>query len=261
MPEIGSQESIILKQQDFREGDLLVTFLTPEKGRLKGIARGAKKLTGRGVGRYEPMTRGTMYFSEKSTSDLVSIRKCDPLPPYLFLQEHYEKFLLAGYFAELMVIVPISQEDAALHYALLLDHLNQFCGGEDPRHLIRQQLVFEWDFLGLLGLQPLLNPCVVCQRAVLRPLLGREDGAGKAAYQLDLERAGFRCPDCLGRGPQFRELSGSALNFLKDFTVAPTRSEAKTTRKVYRECLGAITPFLVRQLGREPRSLSLLAGI
>ena len=81
MSALVSSDCVILKRQDLAESDVLVTFLTRDKGRMKGVVKGSKKITGRGVGSFEPMTLGVMYYTEKNGSDLVSIRKCDPRPP------------------------------------------------------------------------------------------------------------------------------------------------------------------------------------
>ena len=42
MKERQSLEAIILKRWDYGEKDLIVSFLSREKGRLQGIAKGAK---------------------------------------------------------------------------------------------------------------------------------------------------------------------------------------------------------------------------
>jgi DNA repair protein RecO (recombination protein O) len=38
-----TSQAIIMRTKEFGETDLLVTLLTPDKGRLKGIAKGARK--------------------------------------------------------------------------------------------------------------------------------------------------------------------------------------------------------------------------
>ena len=36
-------QAIIMRIREFGESDLLVTFFTPDKGQLKGVAKGARK--------------------------------------------------------------------------------------------------------------------------------------------------------------------------------------------------------------------------
>nr|NIP71644.1 DNA repair protein RecO [Gammaproteobacteria bacterium]NIR97788.1 DNA repair protein RecO [Gammaproteobacteria bacterium]NIT63840.1 DNA repair protein RecO [Gammaproteobacteria bacterium]NIV20810.1 DNA repair protein RecO [Gammaproteobacteria bacterium]NIY32420.1 DNA repair protein RecO [Gammaproteobacteria bacterium] len=100
MPLVSS-ECIILRNQDYLERDRLVTFLTRDAGRVRGIVKGSRKLTSRGVGSFEVFSRGVMHWVDKGREGLVTIRKCDPLPPYLYLHGGYHAFLYAGYFAEL----------------------------------------------------------------------------------------------------------------------------------------------------------------
>ena len=259
--DVQSAECVVLRQQDFKERDLLVTFLSRERGRMKGIAKGVKKFTGRGVGRYEPLTHGVIFYVEKTGSDLVSIRKCDTLPPYLALQEHYEKYLYAAYFAELLDRCPIAPPEAAAYFDLLIQGLTAIYNESSLPELLALRLRFEWGLLALLGLQPAITVCLHCGKQLFTRLAPAPHTVSPEPHTFDPESGGVRCPDCRVSGRHIAELSAGTLAYLATLGVLgaePQGTPVRPTRRNLQELVDAITPSLVRQFSRPPKSLSLL---
>lgn len=262
-----SSECVILKHQDFADSDLLVTFLTRDKGRLKGIVKGSKKITGRGVGSFEPMTVGTIHYTEKPGSDLVNIRKCDPRPPYLFLQQDYRKLILAGYLADLMQITTIPATEAERFHALLSDALGRLCGDMAGRDLALLRLGYELDYLQLLGLQFHWHACIRCGARVYQRTEGRLRLIRQETHQADIPAGGLRCPDCRASAAGLLEVSPGTLAFLAAWrggSSGSTRAadgdgtQVRPTRLAVHELEEILMRHLVHQLERKPRSLALL---
>jgi DNA repair protein RecO (recombination protein O) len=260
-----SSECVILKHQDFAESDLLVMFLTRDKGRLKGIVKGSKKITGRGVGSFEPMTIGVMHYTEKNGSDLVNIRKCDPRPPYLFLQQDYRKLILAGYFADLMQITTIPAAEAERYHALLSAALARLCSDVSGRDLVLLRLGFELDFMHLQGLQFNWHACVQCGARIFQRSEGRLRLIRQEAHQADFSAGGIRCPDCRAAASGVMDVSPGTLAFLAAWRGNtggdPDGAKAQPTRLAVRELEAVLTRHLVHQLERKPRSLALLPPV
>ena len=81
-----SQETpaIIITVRDYGEADRLVTFLTPVRGRLTGIAKHARKSKKRFANCLEPLSLVTLFLSERPRGDLEFLergRRCDLLWP------------------------------------------------------------------------------------------------------------------------------------------------------------------------------------
>jgi DNA repair protein RecO (recombination protein O) len=55
-------EAIVLRTYPMREADLLVTLFTRVEGKLRGVARSAKKSKKRFGGALEPLTRVNLYY-------------------------------------------------------------------------------------------------------------------------------------------------------------------------------------------------------
>ncbi|MFI5401242.1 MAG: DNA repair protein RecO [SAR324 cluster bacterium] len=256
-----SSECVILKQQSLREGDVLVTFLARDRGRMAGVVRGSRKITGRGVGSFEPFTLGVMHYTERVGGDLVSIRKCDPRPPYLFLQQNYGKIVLAGYFAELVSLCPISPSEAERFYLLLSGAIARLCEpGAADLDLLR--IEFELDFLDALGVAPDFATCRVCGQALLRAEGGRLVPVQGGEHLFDPGLGGVRHAGCSAPGRNAAPLSAGTLAFVAAWRgQRPGSSTVKPTRLALQELGHAVTRYVVHQLEREPRSLALLADL
>lgn len=193
--QLVSSEAIILRTQDYGERDRLLTFLARSEGKVRAIVKGSRKLTSRGVGNFEALGHGVMHYSEPSASGLVTIRKCDPLPPYLTLQQDYDAYLFAGYLSELIDLCTVPAGDADGFYRLLLGALEALCTPGTPRRLPLIRLRFELRLLELLGLQPQWDECAACGTPLplapalppalaetpVRPGAAAEAGGGPAA--------------------------------------------------------------------------------
>ena len=255
---VVSSESIILKNQDFREKDRLVTFLARDKGRMTGVARGARGLTARNVGSYEPFSRGMIYYTESRSSDLVTIRKCDPIPPYLMLAQSYEKYMVAGYFAELVMLSRTPPEETERLFLLLSDGLKGLAETEKPDMILQLRLDFEIGFLNCLGVLPDWTRCGECGRVLLqRRKGGSPEVLIRSRLVFDPSLGIILCPDCLAsRSAGSMEISPGSLAFLVARQGGENR--VRPTRDNQRELERMLRAHLIHQLETMPRSLALL---
>jgi len=256
--QLVSSECIVLRNQDYLERDRLVTFLTPDAGRLRGIVKGSRKLTSRGVGNFEPFSRGVMYYVERPQGGLVTIRKCDPLPPYLYLEGDYHKFLFAGYFAELMDVIPIDPAGSEPYFALLAESLEALCEPGPDRRLPLLRLRYELHFLELLGYQPEWSRCCVCGAALFREEDGRAVPVQEAPHAFEVG-SGVRCPGCAADGPHPLTLAAASLAFLENWRRG--LDGVRPTRQALEELEATVERHLLHYLHRKPRSLALLPDL
>jgi len=253
--ELCVQECIILKQWNFRDRDRMVTFLAQGRGRFTGIARGARSLTGRGSSSFEPFTHGTIYFEVQPGRDLVKIKKCDPLPPHLFLNPSYDRYLLASYFSELLTLCPLGETEAEGFFSLLLDALKQLGQPDCPLPLLR--LGFELDFMKLLGVAPRFSRCGNCGKVLFQKSSQGWDLLEAKAHQLDIH-LGIRCPVCRSQGEGIMDLSPQAMAFVGHWRDPEYTGSLDTSSQVLGELERALTRHLLYHLERTPRALALL---
>jgi len=76
---LKESEAIVLRSYPLRESDLLVTFFTRAEGKVRGVARAAKKSKKRFGGALEPLTYVRVYYEDRERQELARIDSCGQL--------------------------------------------------------------------------------------------------------------------------------------------------------------------------------------
>src|SRR5213594_1612491 len=76
---LKDSEAIVLRTYPLREADLLVTLFTRAEGKVRGIARSAKKSKRRFGGALEPLTYVRVHYEDRERQELVRLDSCDVL--------------------------------------------------------------------------------------------------------------------------------------------------------------------------------------
>jgi DNA repair protein RecO (recombination protein O) len=93
-------DALVLRTYKLGESDRIVVFLTRDRGKKRGVAKGARRPRSKFVGALEPMTRARIAYFEKERRDLVSLNYADiERSP---LAAGGESLGHVGYFAELL---------------------------------------------------------------------------------------------------------------------------------------------------------------
>jgi len=151
-------EGVILHRTDFGEADRLLIIFTPHMGRLRLLAKGARKLTSRKAGHVELFTYVHLLVARGRNLDIVS--QVETLEAFRPLREDLERASQAYYLAELInSFIEEGDENPPL-FDLTLATLARLCEARDPMLALR---FFELRSLGLVGYQPQLHFCVECQ--------------------------------------------------------------------------------------------------
>jgi DNA repair protein RecO (recombination protein O) len=151
-------DGLILHHSNFGEADRLLTVFTPRLGRLRLIAKGARKPTSRKAGHVEPFTYVHMLVARGRNLDIVS--QVETLESFRPLRHDLERASQAYYLAELInSCIEEGDENPAL-FDLALGTLARLCEARDRALALR---FFELRCLGLVGYRPQLHFCVECQ--------------------------------------------------------------------------------------------------
>ena len=94
-------DALILRTYKLGEADRIVVFLTADRGKRRGVARGARRPRSRFCGALEPMTRGRVAYFERERRELVRLRYVEPVCSPLAVGSA-EALAHVGYFAELI---------------------------------------------------------------------------------------------------------------------------------------------------------------
>ena len=157
-------QAIILSRRDFGESDRLLTLLTPARGKIRAIAKGARKPSAKVSGHVELFARSDCLIHRGRNLDILT--QAELIEPYLGLREDLGRGAYANYVAELLDRFTADEEEAGEELFLLLHRtLARIAEAADPRLAAR---FFELRLLDLAGFRPELQECVVT-RAELQP--------------------------------------------------------------------------------------------
>jgi DNA repair protein RecO (recombination protein O) len=151
-------DSLVIRRTDFGEADRLLTVLTPERGKLKLLAKGARKPTSRKSGHVELFTLGQLMVAVGRDLDIVT--QAETLEPYRELRDDLLRTTYAYYFAELVDAFTAERDENRPVFDLLRDAFGWLCVEQDLALVARY---FELHLLGLVGYQPQLYLCGGCK--------------------------------------------------------------------------------------------------
>ncbi|MFB3918034.1 MAG: DNA repair protein RecO [Terriglobales bacterium] len=169
---LKESDAIVLRSYALREADLLVTFFTRAEGKLRGVARSAKKSKKRFGGALEPLTRVHVYYADREGRDLARIDSCDVLESPLTSPVDYARAAGLAHVAELLDELLPEREANDSIFRLAAAVLSRIRAGAVWMPLT----YFDLWIVRLTGFLPDLSECIVCgepldgRRAFFHPL-------------------------------------------------------------------------------------------
>jgi DNA repair protein RecO (recombination protein O) len=113
-------EAIILRSYPLREADLIISFFTRDCGKLRGVARRARKPGSRFGSALERLSYVKAFYFERENRELVTLDSCEVLVSRFQLAGQYETVVALDYFAELSEHLLPQHEPSERFFRLLL---------------------------------------------------------------------------------------------------------------------------------------------
>ncbi len=199
---VYTSDALILRTYKLGEADRIVVFLTRDRGKKRGVAKGARRAKSRYIGALEPMTRAGVAYFEREQRDLVRLNYVEPQRSPLSaigLADGASVLGHVGYFAELIdEWAPEAHADERL-YRLGSAVVDALAAGAPIERLARY---FEYWILRLQGVYPALVACPGC------------GGALEAGAVMPPREHVYLCRRC-GHAGNGTDINASALRFLR----------------------------------------------
>lgn len=192
-------EAIVLSRFDLGETDRIFTLLTRDRGKIRAIAKGARRPTGKLAPSLEYFTRSRMILSRGRDLDVITSVEVIERPEGL--GERIEAFSHACHLAEVTNRLIPDDENVPEVYRLLAAALSELGQSGQPWLLARW---YEMALLALTGYRLDLYRCVGC---------GAELQA--EPNTLGIRSGGILCPDCRPGEPNGRVMSVNAQKILR----------------------------------------------
>ncbi len=165
-------DAFILRTRDLGEADRLITFYAMEGGKLRGLAKGARRSRKRFAHVFEPCSLVRLEYREKKS--MVWIEACKLLDPHLALREDLGKWACGALICELILeLVPEGEAQREL-FALLTHSMRQVA---EERYPLNAVLLFLCRFMGILGYMPAIARCSRCGKMLREDRLWEWDPA------------------------------------------------------------------------------------
>jgi DNA repair protein RecO (recombination protein O) len=240
----------VLKRSYMGEADALLTFCTPERGKLRAVARGLKRPKSRLAGHLEPLTHCSMMLAEGRNLDIVS--GCETLDSFQAIRSDLWLLSCGLYVADLTDRLSAEGAENRPLFHLLLNALHALSDDIDPALVLRH---FELNSLACSGYLPELWECVLCHRK----LEATTNYFSPAA-------AGLLCPDCRGKEGLDRPASVDSVKVLRFFVqnecseLARLKIHPRLAREIEDMMQGYVTYVLDREVASAKWLRQLRAG-
>jgi DNA repair protein RecO (recombination protein O) len=240
----------VLRTLSYSESDLIITFYSHDFGKLKGIAKGAKRSKKRFANVFEPFSLTNIIFSRRNRDTLAFIESCDIIDHHHAIRQDMEKTLIASYFIDLTDhFSPEGKKNEKIFH--LLKNFLQMLGREEASDAAVR--FFEMRLLKLAGFEPAIDRCIVCKMPVINGNL----------YYFHAHEGGIKCSACakpqryeqpVSAGTVRTLLLGKEMDIDKIKLISITDSLAMESRNI-------LIGFISYVLGHEVKSLKVMEQV
>jgi DNA repair protein RecO (recombination protein O) len=245
--------AIVIRSLNYGESDKIITFFTKDFGKLKGIAKGARRSRKRFQNALGLFSHLRLIFFDKEGMGLARAESCDILHSFPKIKEGLKKILYGNYFLELTNEMAGEREANQEAFELLLSFLTNLEEMEPQEEQLR---LFEIRMLSLFGYRPNMGRCDVCKR-------DWEDLKETRVVFFSLERGASICEECSKMCHPLIPISmGTAKLIEKISQIELSKIQRlRFTLQSLSDSRELLPRFISYQLGKELKSLKTLREI
>jgi len=242
--------AFILRCLNYAESDLIVTFYSRDFGKIKGMAKGAKKSKKRFVNVFEPFSLTKIIFSHQKSDSLAFIESCEIIDHYSNIRGDLEKTLIASYFVDLTDNFSPEGKANTNVFELLQNFLLLLSNEAATESTLR---FFEMHLLKLTGFEPTLDHCIRCKIPI----------TNGTSYYFYPREGGIKCAACARPERYDLPISAGTVRTLllgKDMDVEKIKL-ITLSDSLAMECRSILTGFITHVLRREVKSFHVLEQV
>lgn len=220
---------IVLRRHNLGEADRIVTFLTPDRGKLRAVSRGVRRIGSRQAGHLELFSQVELILAEGRNLDIITSARLRRYPEKV--GQDYARLRHGYVFASLLDRLIETGPSEGL-YNLAVVGFNEL---DDSGVSSGLELWFKLRLLDLLGYRPNLDHCGRCGRVV-------------ASGSVDASAGGLVCSDCAAAG--LVALDAASLKLWRRLLAAERPDDRGADEPVAGASLGICDTFYEYIFGR-----------
>lgn len=233
----------MLKHADFGEADRLLTLYSREEGKIRAMAKGARKPGSRKGGHLEPFSRASLLLGKGR--EIPVVEQAEALDLNSALSQDLVALGYASYAVELLDKFSADHDPHGGVYRLIRDTLQRLARGEVLQLAVR---FYEVKLLEQMGFRPELQRCLGCGNPI-QP----ED------QYFSFEQGGALCPRC-GSAARAQRISMPALKVLRhlqrsDFSEAQRAKPAPAVQLELESLMNLYVSYLLERNLNTPKFL------
>jgi DNA repair protein RecO (recombination protein O) len=236
--------AITLKSRKWGDADRIVTFYTLRFGKLRGVARGARRMKSQFGSALEPFVHCDLNLFEKRNDPLYRVTQADIRESFVPLREDLGLMAAAARMANLTAAVTGEGDPSPVLFETLLNGLRALLGAGDPG---LTALLFQIRILGETGFRPQTEHCATCGRS-------RSEGAlSSMPARFSPASGGLVCELCARRDADhcFPLMPGSVSFLQQAIRWSPAAlTRLKASGRIRDEVEAAIEAYVTAVAGR-----------
>ena len=242
---LGKSAAVVIGSFPLGESDRIVTFFSRDFGKVRGVAKAARRPRSRFAGSLELFTLGQLVFFDTGRSDLVRIDHFDVVYPLARLRDDLDRLGHASWLIECVGRLTAERDPHVGLFALLGRSLRAM----ERTPPGRVAVCFVIRCLDALGHRPRLDGCVECGRSGPIPRARLGDG-------------GLVCEVCAPGLPGLVPISSTAIAALERLRGAGwDEAMAAPLGRVEGELKTVLDVHLTRLIGHAPRATKFLREV
>lgn len=216
MPKIFRTEAISLHSVPFAESSKIVTFYTRDFGKIRFLAKGARRPKSKFGAALETFTYAKLIIYKPERPKLYIVSDAEIIRSFAEFQTSTEHYY-AGMQVIGFVLKAVASEmpDGRL-FNLILKTLAMLACTKDTDSLNNLVFAFYLKAASLLGYRPELDNCVACRKKLIKL------PSPKIFFALD--KGGILCQDCQAKSTVGETILYPELIYLKSLLYSPLKS-------------------------------------
>ncbi len=251
-------QAIVIRTFPLRESHKIITFYTPDFGKVKAVAYGVKSPKSKLSGSLELLNHGMLLFNYRENRDLQNLTGFDLIEGFDGIRTDFARITYGCYLAELVDAIA-SEGDANPEIFDLLRNTYQFLTDTDYVALLAR--VFEIKFLDLAGYAPQLSQCANCGAVVTASPVKNTQSTPMMFFSV--RHGGLLCGDCQHRDTSAFSIAPGSCELLKTLRQSELDklSRIRASTRNQRELKLVLSSFIQYHTERNLKSLKFIESV
>lgn len=207
-------KGIILNARDYGDTSKILTIYAREKGKIKAVVRGARKLTNRFGSAFQPLSYCEFTIYKRHNSDFATVTSCSQIESFNSLASDLKLLAYGTCLLELTDSLTSYEEEDRKAFNALLGNLFLLSNSDDPESVF---FISQIRLLTEFGFRPHLEDCAGCNT----------EPDGKIFFSS--KEGGLLCGNCAKNNSYADPITGETLKFMKASRTVYSEKLAKMT--------------------------------